>query len=86
MCKYCEQNIGSYRYNGVNLIYKEDCFGIDQISFLTQLFITGENGKPKMMVDVAIDDSFKSLVNHEVPINYCPMCGRKLVKEGDQNN
>lgn len=80
MCKYCEQNIGSY-YDGDSLIYKKDCFGIDQISFLTQLFITGENGKPKMMVDVTIDDSFKSLVNYEVPINYCPMCGRKFINK-----
>lgn len=83
MCVYCEQNIGRY-YDGDSIIYKKDRFGLSEIT--TLVTITGETERPKIMVDLCLEDSFTSIINHVKYIKYCPMCGRKLVKEGDQNN
>lgn len=82
MCKYCEQNINAY-YDGDSIIYKGDTFGLNEA--ITCVYINGENGKPKLSVDICVKDSFQSLINHSVEIKYCPICGKNLVDEGDQN-
>ena len=78
MCRYCETNIGSY-YDSDSIIYKKDRFGLNNL--ITILAITGENNKPKIMVDVCLEDSFKSIINYTANINYCPVCGEKLINE-----
>lgn len=70
-CEYCEEN--KYIYDGMELSTKDDGYcGIDAYM-----------NNNKLNIDASADTYEPNYIEAEIEINYCPMCGRKLIVEED---
>lgn len=72
-CEYCEGN--KFIYDSMKLGTKNDSYcGID-------VYINNN----KLNIDASTDTYEPNYIEVEVEINYCPMCGRKLIVESDED-
>lgn len=72
-CKYCDDNNDVYLHDDCKYSLKADCeTGIVAYVFQNKLYINS-----------CADTHEPSYMEADVEINYCPMCGRKLVIENE---
>lgn len=87
MCKFCD--VDEYDiYTGMHrLVKKEYHFG-KYSDLLISLYLDGrkENGAELWLTgNIDNGDAAFTLFDTFININYCPMCGKYIGKEGDQN-